>query len=520
MLEEPPDFILCRHIGEIAHFQLCRVSIMIKTYALISFIVCFLPRGTCHSYELIGTAALSEELVARHYTINPRLDAVIVVDRTIPAFEHQTFYCAGSADEQEGKQGRLHFLEHLMSGTGGHEYGKLNQIVSKNGGQKTASTSYHYTRFILRFPKDKLDLAVEIDRDRYYNTVINEEVVEKEKKIILTERSRRLASPTRRSANYFCSLIFGKKNFNALGAEDFLKQLKPDNLKDYYENFLLLQKRLIVVIGDVDVEHVLTKLDEAYGNEQIPDKLSSELPALYYPNYEVLGERLKRTSNNLSLTIFRKGWYTPNLGHRDYAGLLILKRILEKPSNSLRSSLVDSGIAKSFSVLINSYKGFGLMQCYAELPHNTSRNKLHAVISVELEKLKSISDAELNAARNQQLTAMYSAFYNHLSMASSFGQAFAHANDPLLYPKLIQDLKSIRREDIPRIIDQYLRDDNSITHSLTVPETKKFPPRTPLAYGIVVLACVGLIALLVWGGKKLHQKFSRKANEYVFESDT
>ena len=452
---------------------------MIKTHALISLIVCVLPTGTCHSYQLIGTEALSEELVAQHYTINPNLDAVIVVDRTIPAFEYQTFYCAGSADEQEGKQGQLHFLEHLISGTGGHEYGKLNQIVSKNGGQKTASTSYHYTRFIMRFPKDKLDLAVEIDRDRYYNTVINEKVVEKEKKIILTERSRRLASPTRRSANYIFSLIFGKKNFNSLGAENFIKQLNPVDLKAYYENFLRRQKRLIVVIGDVDIDQVLTKLDEVYGNEQISSELSSKLSAPQYPNYEVLGKRLKRTSKNLSLTIFRKGWYTPNLGHRDYAGLLVLKRILEKPSNSLRSSLIDSGIAKSFSVLINSYKGFGLMQCYAELPHNTSRNKLHAVISAELEKLKTISDAELNAARNQQLTAMYSAFYNHLSMASSFGRAFAHANDPLLYPKLIKDLKSIRREDIPRIINQYLMDYNSVTHSLTVPLPKKSPPQSP-----------------------------------------
>ena len=453
-----------------------------KISAIISFLVCVLQAGTCAAYQLIGTEVLSEELVAQHYTINPNLDAVIIVDRTIPTFEYHTYYCAGSADEEEGKQGRLHFLEHIMAGTGSHEYGKLNQIIIENGGQGNASTAYHYTRFIMRFPKDKFDLAVEIDSDRYYNTRIDEEVVEREKKIVLTERSRRMASSTRRSANYFFSLISGKKNFNGLGAEDFLKQLEPVGLKDYYENFLRRQKRLIVVIGDVDVELVLTKLDEAYGNEQIPGELSNKLPAPHYPNYEVLGRRLKRTYKGLSLTIFRKGWYIPNLGHRDYAGLHILERLLEKPSNSLRSSLIDSGLAKSFSVSINSYKGFGLMGCYAELPHDTSRNRLHALISAELEKLKSISEAELNAARNQQLTTMYSAFYNRSSLASSFGRAFAHANDPLLYPKLIKDLKSIRREDISRIINQYLMDDNSITHSLTVPKNKiptPYPLRKP-----------------------------------------
>ena len=453
-----------------------------KISAIISFLVCVLQAGTCAAYQLIGTEVLSEELVAQHYTINPNLDAVIIVDRTIPTFEYHTYYCAGSADEEEGKQGRLHFLEHIMAGTGSHEYGKLNQIIIENGGQGNASTAYHYTRFIMRFPKDKFDLAVEIDSDRCYNTRIDEEVVEREKKIVLTERSRRMASSTRRSANYFFSLISGKKNFNGLGAEDFLKQLEPVGLKDYYENFLRRQKRLIVVIGDVDVELVLTKLDEAYGNEQIPGELSNKLPAPHYPNYEVLGRRLKRTYKGLSLTIFRKGWYIPNLGHRDYAGLHILERLLEKPSNSLRSSLIDSGLAKSFSVSINSYKGFGLMGCYAELPHDTSRNRLHALISAELEKLKSISEAELNAARNQQLTTMYSAFYNRSSLASSFGRAFAHANDPLLYPKLIKDLKSIRREDISRIINQYLMDDNSITHSLTVPKNKiptPYPLRKP-----------------------------------------
>ena len=482
-----------------------------KHYAHIIILACLLP-CTCTAYELIGTATLSETLVAQHYTINPKLDAVIVVDRTIPTFEYQTFYCAGSADEAEGKQGRLHFLEHIMIGTGSYEPGKLNQIIADNGGQRHAATYYHFTRFTLRFPKDKFDLAVEIDRNIYYDTVIDEEVVEKEKKSVLTERSQRLTQSTRQSANYFYGLIYGKKNFNSLGSETFIQQLEPVGLKDYYENFLREQKRLIVVIGDVDIDHVLTKLDEAYGNELTPIKLYAR-PS---PDHDVLGKRLKNSSNTLSLTIFRKGWYTPNLGNRDYAGLLIVERLLEKPSNSLGASLVDSRLAKSFSISIGSYKGFGLMTCYAELPHNTSRNTIQDMIHVALVNLKTISDAELNAARNRQLTTMYSTFYNRSSMATSFGRAFAHADDPLLYPKLIQDLKTIRAEDIPRIIDQYLKDDNSITHSLTEIEKKEPPPRKPRTLGDyvrIVLVLVGfltllggLVALFVWGIKKWQRK--------------
>ena len=322
---------------------------MMKTHVLIVFIICGLS-DICPAYELVGTEVLSKKLTAQHYTINPNLDAVIVVDSTISTFEYHTYYSAGSVDEEEGKQGRLHFLEHIISGTGSHEYGQLKQIINENGGQSNAFTSYHTTYFVMRFPKDKIDLAVEIDRDRYYDTVINEEVVEKEKRIVLTEISRWRSDLQRNFSNRFWGLVYGKKDFSGVGTEDFIKQLEPAGLKAYHENFLRRQKRLVVVIGDVDVDHVLTKLDEAYGNEQISGEISSELPPPQFPNPEILGKRVRDTSKNLSIAKFRKSWHTPHLGHRDYANLLILARILNKASNSLRSSVIDSKLARVFRV--------------------------------------------------------------------------------------------------------------------------------------------------------------------------
>ena len=113
------------------------------------------------------------------------------------------------------------------------------------------------------------------------------------------------------------------------------------------------------------------------------------------------------------------------------------------------------------------------MTCAADLPHSTSSDAAHAIIRIELEKIKSISKDELNAACNEQLQSMYSAFYNRSSMASSFGQAFAHTNDPMLYPQLIKDIGSVSPEDIRRIIDQYMADDNSITLSLRLRQDTK-----------------------------------------------
>ena len=43
---------------------------MKKIYALILFFLCVLPTGTCATYQLIGTEALSEELIARQYSLD------------------------------------------------------------------------------------------------------------------------------------------------------------------------------------------------------------------------------------------------------------------------------------------------------------------------------------------------------------------------------------------------------------------------------------------------------------------
>ena len=487
---------------------------MIKTYALISFLVCVLP-STCPAYQLIGTEVLSEELVAQHYTINPNLDAVIVVDKTIPTFEYHTFYGAGFADEKEGEQGRIHFLEHIMCDTGSYEPGKLNQIIVDNGGQNHAITNLHAMNLRMRFPKDKFDLAVEIDRDRFYNTKINDVVVENQKKIVLTETSGRRANLNINFFNRFWGLVNKKKNFSGVGTEDFIKQLEPDDLKAYYENFLRRQKRLIVVIGDVNINHVLTKLDEAYGNERISDKLSSESPSTQFPNPEILGEKVKDTSNNLGIAKFRKSWHTPHLGHRDYATLLILARILTKPSNSLRSSVIDSKLARVFRVSFIHYKGFSLLSCTADLPLDASTDAIENAIQTELEEIRArgISEEEFTAAQNLQLKSMYFEFYDRLDMALQFGRAFAHANDPLLYPKMIKDLKSARRDDIPRLIDQYLMDDNSITLSLTLPPKEKTPLRTLLYYAFIFWILAGFVSLVGWAIRRRSSPERLSSNE-------
>ena len=454
---------------------------------LITAIVVCICTATCHAYRLVGSEALSDALVAHHYSINATLDAVIVVDKTIPTFEYQTFYAMGSADEPEGQQGELHFLEHIIADAGSRPPGELAELIGANGGQYHATTDLNLTNFRLRFPRDKLPVAVEIDRDGFYSTVINNEVVEKQRQIVLTELRRNLARSSRRFSSQFWGMVYGRDKLEGVGTEALINDITPGDLKQLFHNVFRRKRRLIVVIGDIDVADVLARLVEAFPAGKMEPQRGSSLSR--FPSPDVLGERYQKEFEHINRSRFRKTWHIPELGHPDYAGAVILASILERSSNSLRTSLLDSQIASSFSVWIDSQRGFGLLSLNAVMAPVASTEAIESAISDTLNKIKThgITEDELEAARNTELRHLYSEFYDRSELAKGFGAAFAHTGDPLLYARLVPQIRQVLVDDIQRIVNEYFIQENAITLSWTMKE--KHPPWAQLVV-VVVLICV------------------------------
>lgn len=490
------------------HPAIFRVPDMAKTslYAAIIFCLCTDP---CFAYRLVGSESLSDALVAHHYTINDRLDAVIVVDPTIPTFEYQTFYAMGHADEPEGEQGKLHFLEHIIAGTGSGSPEELKQLIARNGGQSHAATGLHVTYFTLRFPSDKMSLAIDIDRERYFGTRIDWEWTYKEKQIVLTEHSRNIANWGNRFSNHFWGLVYGRDNFEGVGTEALIDGIESGDLKQLFHNVLRLKRRLVVVIGDVYMDDVLTRLTEAY-----PDRGTREesLPAEpRFPNPNALGERYNVKYDSLIRSNFSKAWHIPGLDHPDHAGFHILASILERPSKSLRSSLLDSQLVNRFSVWTGGYRGFGLIACDAVMPANRPIETVGSAVREKLEEIKThgITEDDLAAARNTRLRHLFSEFFDRSEMAYGFGEAFVLAGDPLHYPRMIRQIRRVDIGDISRIANEHLNDEKSITLSWTLKEERWWHKRRFQDFLVVVVpATVLLLTVLIVG--KLIQKFTGK----------
>ena len=470
-----------------------------RLLVLTTIILC-LCTNTCLAYRLVGSESLSDALVAHHYSINDRLDAVIVVDPTMPTFEYQTFYAMGYADEPEGEKGKLHFLEHLMA-----DKGELAQRIARNGGQSRAATDLHLTYFSMRFPSDKLAIAIELDRERFYKTRIDQDAVVHEKKAVLTELSRKTGSEKARFSNHFWGLVYGRNNQYGIGTTGFIQTIESGDLKQLFHNVLRRKRRLVVVIGDVDLHDVLTRLAEAF-----PDGYNRKEDGSQdrrFPNPVALGEKYQVKYEKLSYSRFYKAWRIPALGHPDYASFYVLASILVRPSNSLRSSLLDSQIVETFSAWTGCYEGFSLIACNAVMPAAPTVASIENAMGNEIQRIKShcITEDEFSAARNKRLRSLYSEFYDRSRMAYLFGKAFALTDDPLVYPRFIRQVKRVTSDDIARVAGQHLIEDNAITLTWKIKESV-WSGQDPIVNAIVIFGFGGTLFFIMWAYRRRNRK--------------
>lgn len=454
--------------------------------------------GVGECYELMSTRTLSQGLNITYYSISDNLDAVVVVDKTTPTFIYQTFYPIGYADELGGEQGRIHFLEHLLLYQGRKT---MSEIHSDNEG----TTSYHFMNLRLSFTKDKLDRAIKIDQERFFTPKINDAILDREKQVILAERSLRLANSKRTSWNAFLGLVFGMDNFEPIGSIAFIQQLEAKDLLAFFEKNLRNRKRLVVVIGDVKPSEVAEKLDQAFRQghnlKMIPENRQPARPA-------ALGKTFTINSNMSSAIEVYMSWYVADLNNRDYAALLILSNILNASSNSLRASLFDSGQVRTFISEVKDYRGFCLLSIVAELSLETSPEDVTKKIQATLAAIKSegFSENEFLKARNQLLRQQYSQFYDPSQLAYEIGRSYSHGRGPMAYVDLLQVINTVEKEDVFEIIGRVLKDENAIT---AIGKLESNHKKLSSEIYVIFVFCI-VITLCWWRGRGLLAKLTER----------
>jgi zinc protease len=210
-----------------------------------------------------------QPVTVAQFTLANGLELVVIPNTRAPVVTHMVWYKVGSADEPPGKSGIAHFLEHLMfKGTAKYPAGRFSRAVVAMGGQENAFTSYDYTGYFQRVPREKLGAVMAFEADRMTGLVLTDEVVRPELNVVLEEQNQRVANqPTAQFGEQVDAALYLNHPYGrpVIGWRHEIEALTRDDALSFYRHFYTPNNAVLVIAGDVDPAEVKRLAEETYG---------------------------------------------------------------------------------------------------------------------------------------------------------------------------------------------------------------------------------------------------------------
>lgn len=210
------------------------------------------------------------------------------------------FYIAqrvGSILEEPRQRGLAHFLEHMaFNGTVNYpgKDGRLGivpwceTVGIKFGTNLNAYTSVDQTVYnISSVPvkrEEILDSTLLILHDWSHYLLLTDKEIDKERGVIHEEwRTRRAGKATQRMLERVLPIVYqGTKYADCLpiGSMDIVDRFPYKDLRDYYQKWYRPDLQAIIVVGDIDVARIETKIKQLFGSIPMPKNPAKRV---YYP---------------------------------------------------------------------------------------------------------------------------------------------------------------------------------------------------------------------------------------------
>jgi zinc protease len=418
------------------------------------------------------------------FTLKNGMQVVVVNNPRAPVVSHMVWYKVGSADEEPGKSGLAHYLEHLMfKGTDKMKPSEFSRTVARNGGRDNAFTAYDYTAYFENIARDRLELVMGMEADRMVNLRLTDDIVLPERKVIQEERRQRTENePASRLYEQLYSLLFVHHPYGTpiIGWMHEIEKLTTQDALDFYKRHYAPNNAILVVAGDITAAELKPLAEKTYGKI----KPSKDIPArvrVTEPPTEG-ARRITLTDDQVRQPNWMRLWKAPsyNAGEKQYASALeVLESILADGATSrlYKSLVVEQKIAAGVNLSYNPYAlDLGTLSISATPAPGQDVAAVETALDAELAKLLSggVTDAEVASAKVRLRRDAIFARDSLQGPAYAFGVALTTGQtveDVETWPDRIA---AVTREQVEQAAKLVLGQDNHVT-GILMPTTAPAP---------------------------------------------
>ncbi len=342
-----------------------------------------------------------------------------------------------------------------------NEYDKM---ISSLGAQGTnAHTWYEETVYKNKIPVNELDKWLMVESERFSQLVLR--LFHTELEAVYEEFNGSQDSDFEKSYDAMLEGLFPNHPYGqqrTIGTSEHLKNPSMVAIHDYFQKYYVPNNMCVVLVGDIDFDETIKKVNTAFGHYKKKEVVHPELPKEAPIVSPVVKEVFGPTAESVSIAYRSEG-----IGTKEEKLLTLADMILTNGKAGLidlnlnqKQLVQNAGCSPMFQ---NDY-GF---HRFNGIPKNEQTlDEVKDLILGEIEKLKKGEFEEwmITAVVNDLKLSQTRQYENNSALASAYYSAFIHHQDWKDRIKFLDDLKKISKQELVDFANTFYKDNYVVTY--------------------------------------------------------
>ena len=374
----------------------------------------------------------------------------------------------------------------MFKSTGKIKSGEFSRIISQLGGRDNATTTHDTTSYYQRVAKEHLRRVMELEADRMVNLRLLEDEVRTERNVILEERRSSVdPNPLSILSEQMLAALYQNHPYHrpSLGWAHEMAALSLKDAATFYKRFYAPNNAVLVVAGDVTAEEVRPLAQATYGRNKPNPAITQRTRAKEPPAIAARRVQLEdaRAGTPLLLRYYRTASY-PSGRPKEAESLELLAWIVGNDDTArMYRRLVEENLASTAGA---NYEGVGLdggRMSFVVIPAaGVSLQKVETELDAIIGDVREngVTQAELDRAKSALEAQRVFESDNQTALANRYGQGVALGRSVTDLDAVPARIQAVTLDDIKRVANEFLKPQNSVTGTLTLPPAAPAPTPT------------------------------------------
>ncbi|MFQ5708797.1 MAG: M16 family metallopeptidase [bacterium] len=395
----------------------------------------------------------------QHFKLANGLPVVLMEKHQVPLVQINVLIKTGRVADPPQMNGMANMTVAMLDeGAGDRSALQLADAIEFLGARISTTAGYHTIRIALHTPLTKLDPALDLLADVVLRPTFPSAELQRLRKQFLTNLVQWHDQPTTIASVLFDRILYGKKHpygRTSLGDAATLNKFTVQALKRFHATYFKPNNAVVFVVGDVEPEAIVAKLEAAFGQWQ-----QGEVPEPRFPKTQQVARRQIFLVDKpaAAQSVFRIGRLGVPRKTDDYYAIVVMNTIL---GGSFTSRL-NQNLREEHGYSYGAWSFFafrplaGPFQAGASVQTDVTDKALIEFMKELNGILAPIPEEELNRAKNYVALQYPGRFQSVERITGQLEQLVIFDLPDDYFNEYVKNILAVTKEDVHRVAKKYV----------------------------------------------------------------